>query len=101
MAHTYDPTTNRGKVRYRLAITRAETSWATDAEIDQALTDGGSVDGACALLLRGAMAHAAVNGDTARVAAIRDLLATFGGDLPTVDVDFPDLLPMDADYEET
>lgn len=48
MAFTYDPTTDRGRVRLRLADTREETPFFTDAEIDALITDQGSWQGAVA-----------------------------------------------------
>lgn len=48
MAFTYDITTDRGKVRSKLADTLERTHAFSDAEIDELLTEEGSVYGAAA-----------------------------------------------------
>lgn len=59
MAFTYDPATNRGRVRLLLADTRAENAWFSDEEIDAALSVQTSVEGAVGQLAHAALAHAA------------------------------------------
>lgn len=46
MAFTYDPTTDRGRVRLRLSDTRPDRAAFTDAEIDALITDEGGWRGA-------------------------------------------------------
>ena len=101
MAYTYDITTNRGKVRFQIGDTTEAHGIYTDAEIDNALTEGGSVTGAVAYLLRQQKSVHAIRGDSARVAAIDEALAAIGGDMPEITVTMPDLLPMDSGYDET
>lgn len=50
MAFTYDVTTDRGKARFQVADTVEDRALFSDAEIDAALTMGGSVTGAVVLL---------------------------------------------------
>ena len=100
MAVTYDPTTDRGRVRFLMADTHAATAVYSDAEIDDALSQGGSVDEAVNYLLRQAMAVAGLRGDANRVSALERLLKTRGGTMPTVSVVFPASLPMDDAYDE-
>jgi hypothetical protein len=38
--------------------------------------------------------------DTAQIAAIRDLLSLYGGDLPSLAITLPSLLPSDQGFEE-
>jgi hypothetical protein len=38
--------------------------------------------------------------DTAQIQALRELLALYGGDLPSVAIVMPDLLPMDQGFDE-
>lgn len=99
MAHTYDIATNRGKVRFLMADTRAESAIFTDAEIDNALTFGSTVDGAVNYLMRVLIAGHAAKGDAARVAALQQALALRGGDLPTLTVGEGAALPTDDAYE--
>ncbi len=111
MAFTYDVTTSRGRVRFNLADTDAGAYVFEDAEIDQMLTTEGDVSGATVACLRTLLADRARRAkrfsmqglsldDTAQIQAIRDLLALYGGDLPSVAIVMPDLLPMDQGFEE-
>lgn len=111
MAFTYDITTNRGRVRFNLADTDSTAYVFEDAEIDQMLTDSGTVDGATAACLRVLLADRARRAkrfsmqglsldDTAQIAAIRDLLSLYGGDLPSLAITLPSLLPSDQGFEE-
>jgi len=100
VAHTYDIGTDRGRVRLGLADTRARSAQFTDAEIDHFLAIGGTVDEAINEGLRVLMAAASARGDASRAAALRVLLQTRGGEMPTVGVDFPSALPMDDAYVE-
>ena len=100
MAFTYDPTTNRGKVRLGLVDTHRSSSIFTDVEIDEFLADGGSVDGGINQGLRVLMAHASIRGDQKRVNAIRDTLRLRGGEMPEAQVTYPDKLPMDTGFDE-
>ena len=113
-AFTYDLTTNRGKVRLKLADTKQESAWFTDAELDALLTEGGSVNAAVALGARVLLADrarrtrafsstaAGINyNDTAQVAALRELITLYGNTYPDITVTMPALLPMDAGFDET
>lgn len=57
-AFTYDPTTDRGRVRQHMADTIAANAVFSDAEIDAALSTQGSVEGACYQLASFQHAHA-------------------------------------------
>lgn len=46
MAFTYDPTTNRGRVRLRLSDTRTERAAFSDEELDALISDEGGWEGA-------------------------------------------------------
>lgn len=81
-----------------MADKRQETAIFTDSEIDNALTEGGSVDGAVNYLLRVLIAAHAAKGDTARVASLKELLTMRGGDLPEVLVSEGAALPTDDAY---
>lgn len=99
MAHTFDITTDRGKVRLGLADTQAKTATFSDAEIDYFLTEGGTVDAAIVMGLQVQARAAAMKGDVTRANAIRDQLAALGGDLPTVITGEGNSLPTDDAYE--
>lgn len=111
MAFTYDITTDRGRVRLNLADTTSTAYAFEDAEIDQMLTDEGSVGDATAALIRVllmdkarrvkrfAMQGLTVD-DTAGLAELRHMLSVYGGDTPTLQSVMPRLLPMDAGYDE-
>jgi hypothetical protein len=101
VAFTYDVATDRGKVRLGLGDTKESTGIFTDAEIDHFLTTGGTVAKAIEYGLRMLMAAHAARGDAARVLAIRERLATTGGDLPYADVIYPSALPMDQGFDES
>ncbi len=111
MAFTYDITTDRGRVRFNLGDTDSAAYWFEDAEVDQMITDEGSVGDATAACLRALLASKglrmkkfSVQGlaydDTAQLSALKDLLSLYGGDLPTLATPSTALLPMDAGYVE-
>lgn len=99
---TYDNTlaTDLSKVRFKAGDTNAAHPVYSDAEITQFLTDGGSVAGAVAELLKHQKRVAAWRGDAARVAPIDEALSLDGSGMPTMTVNFPAALPMDAGYDE-
>ena len=113
-AFTYDTSTNVGKVRLKLADTKQETAWFSDAEINVFLTEGGSVNAAVALGARVLLMDrarrtraysntaAGVNyNDTAQVAALREVISLYGNTYPDITVTMPALLPLDAGFDET
>jgi len=61
---TYEPSTDRGRVRLILADTRKKTAHFDDDEIDAALSTQGSVEGACYELAVGMVAHVARHGSS-------------------------------------
>lgn len=115
MAFTYDLATNIGKVRLKLTDTREEAAWFTDAEVQAALDEGGSVNKAVVYLARVLLMDRArrsakwandegSHDDTATIGALNMLIDQYGGtgdNLPSVSITFPALLPMDAGYSET
>jgi len=102
VAVTYSKTvaTNRAAVRLALVDTHEDSAALTDDELDYLLVLGGSVAGAINEGLRVAMAHAALRGDVLRTAAIESVLRLRGGELPTVSIGEPNLLPMDDGFTE-
>lgn len=114
MAFTYDLSTNIGKVRIKLTDTREESAWFSDAEIQAALDEGGTVNLAVVYLARVLLMDRARRSaswsntegsynDTAQVAALQSLIEQYGGaaDLASVSITMPSLLPMDAGYDES
>ncbi len=111
MAFTYDITTSRGRVRLNLADTDSTAYVFEDAEIDQLLSSDGGVDNATAALIRVLLADRgrrskrfSMQGlsldDTAQIGALERLLATYGGDIPSMAAVLPALLPSDEGFEE-
>lgn len=99
MAYTYDPTTDRGRVRMRLSDTRAARAAFTDEEIDALISDEGGWRGAVAegarilLMDRAKFARIFSNDEgstdeTAGIAALQALIDQFAAKtsqgLPTV-----------------
>lgn len=111
MAFTYDITTARGRIRFNLGDTDPAAYWFEDAEIDQMYQDEGGVDSGTAACLRALLASKGLRmkkfgvqglayDDTAQLDALRDLLALYGGDLPTLATPSTALLPMDSGFIE-
>jgi hypothetical protein len=111
VAVTYDITTPRGRVRFNLADTDSGAYVFEDAEIDQMLSTEGDAAGATVACIRALLADRgrrakrfSMQGlsldDTAQIQALRELLALYGGDLPSVAIVMPDLLPMDQGFDE-
>lgn len=119
MAFTYDPGTDRGRVRLRLADTREETPFFTDAEVDALLADAGSWQGAVAEGARIALmqvgrfarsySHSDPSGESRQedeaaaasfLQALIDMYDRRDPTLPTVGVVFPGNRPMDSGYTE-
>jgi hypothetical protein len=111
VAFTYDITTPRGRVRFNLADTDSGAYVFEDAEIDQMLSTEGDAAGATVACIRALLADRgrrakrfSMQGlsldDTAQIQALRELLALYGGDLPSVAIVMPDLLPMDQGFDE-
>lgn len=116
MAYTYDVTTDRGRVRLRLGDATQATGATTgyvfeDAEVDEFLSAGTTVNGAVIEGAKVLLANAALRtkyfslkglslDDRHQVETIAKLLAVYGGDLPTVAIDMPALLPMDEGFDE-
>lgn len=111
MAFTYTLSTDVGKVRLKLADTNSSAYAFEDAEISEFLDEGGSVNKAVALGIRSLLASKALRvkraslpgisyDDTAQVAALKDLLALYGGELPTVDVVSPDTVDYDSGFDD-
>jgi hypothetical protein len=108
MAFTYDISTNRGKVRFKLADTTEDGAMFTDAEVDAALSEGGSIPAAVCVLARARIAWLMRRPDSetlpdgrsisrsGQLEAMRALLAQYGGasgaavapTLPTARVSF-------------
>lgn len=110
---SYDITTDRGRVRFNLSDTTPSPGayWFEDEEIDQMLSDEGSVNAATAACLRALLASKGLRmkkfsadglsyDDTAQLAAIKELLEIYGADLPTLSAVTPAALPMDEGYTE-
>ena len=123
MAFTYDNSTNRGKVRLRLADTAGETTGASstsndyvfqDDEIDLFLSDGGSVAGAVIEGLKVLLVDYArreksfdIKGvkldDRGRVAALKtalEVLAEDEGEIPSIVVTMPSEMAWEDGYTE-
>lgn len=115
MAFTYDLTTDRGRVRLRIADTRADAYAFEDEEIDYYLTSAGSVVGAAYLCVQTLLADAArrvkqatvgdvTYNDTARVNALNALLDRLavetGQNVPTVMVHPSASLPNQEGWVE-
>ena len=94
MAFTYEPTTDRGRVRMRLSDTRAARAAFTDAEIDALISDEGGwrgavVEGARILLMdRAKFARIFSNeegsvDETAGTAALQALIDQYAAKAPT------------------
>lgn len=114
MAFTYDLGTNRGAVRFRISDTKPDGALFDDAEIDFALTEGGSVAKAVCILARQRIAwlsrrpasESTADGRSidwaGQLAVWRELLAQYGGaqgealTLPSAVVDFGGYVPSDA-----
>lgn len=116
MAFTYDLSTDTGKVRLRIADTRAVAYAFEDEEIAYFLTSAGSVVGAAYLCVQSLLADQArrvkqatvgdvTYNDTARVAALNailDRLATeTGQNLPTISVVPSATMPHQEGWVET
>ena len=110
MAFTYDVTTSRGKVRLRIADTTSTAYVFEDAEVDYALTAGGSVNGAVVELARMLLANAALRtkyfnvkglayDDRHQVDAIKALIAEYGG-MPEISVSMPEAQPWEDGFTE-
>ena len=111
MAFTYDITTDRGKVRLKLADTDSSAYVFEDNEIDYFLTSASTVDDAVVIGLHVLLADRArraksfsIQGlslnDTAQIAAIQTLIEIYGGDEPTLAAVMPALLPSDNGFDE-
>jgi hypothetical protein len=111
MAFTYDVATSRGKVRLKLSDTNSAAYGFEDAEIDEFLSEAGTVDGAVVLGLRVLLVDSARRtamfnlpgmyyNDAGRVTALEKALKMYGGDLPTASVITPAALPFDSGYVE-
>lgn len=109
MSFTYDTSTNRGKVRRNIGDTDSAAYWFEDADVDNALAEGGTVNAATCILIRALLAsksirvkRATVHGvsydDTAQIAALQTLLAIYGGDLPTADVRMGARMDFDSGF---
>lgn len=109
MAFTFDTSTNRGKVRRNIGDGISSAYWYEDTEIDNALSEGGSVTEATRILLRGLLANKALRvkraslpgltyDDTAQIHALQSLLSMYGGDIPTVSVVMPAVLDFDRGF---
>jgi len=93
MAFSYDPTTPRGKVRMTLGDRREETAVFDDAEVDAALAETGSWQGAVVFLARvrlGQLAREPASwtedgrsvSRVGQMDALRTLIEQFGGSIP-------------------
>ena len=94
MAFTYDPSTQRGEVRLGIGDTSDAHPLFTDQEIDLAITRGVTTTGAIVLLLRTLKAAAAIRGESARVSAIDEVIASYN-EMPEVTVTEPAAQPFD------
>lgn len=111
MAFTYDISTDRGRLRLNLADTDSSAYVFEDEELDVLLAEASSVADATGAALRVLLADRARRAkrfamqglsldDTAQIAALKDLLSLYGGDLPTVQSVLPALLPSDEGFVE-
>lgn len=119
MAFTYVLTTDVGKVRLKLGDTGGVAPGAVatsgyafeDAELDEFISEGGSVNGATLLALRVLYIDAAKRAkafslpgmsmnDTAKLEHIFRAIKMYGGELPTISILYPSRLPMDDGYVE-
>ena len=110
MSFTYDPTTQIGLIRLRLADTVEAYAFLSDEEIQAQITDTGSTNGATVACARSILALLARRvrrvgdkdksyDDTKQIDAMKCVIEQYGGtSLPTVQVSGPSSLPSDADY---
>ncbi len=110
MSFTYVLSTSTGKARLKLADTGGVAPGATategyafeDEEWAEFLTEGGSVNAAVGLAARALLADAARRerayklpdfeyDDKGKVAALKELIKLYGGELPTVSVRCPQI----------
>jgi hypothetical protein len=115
MAFTYSLSTNIGKVRLKLADTGGVAPGGTatsgyafdDDEIAAFLAEGGTVNaatvlGAKALIMDAARRQRSYSlpglsyDDKGRVAALKEVIRMYGGDLPTLTVSEVSEMPMDT-----
>jgi len=113
VAFTYDPTTDRGKVRLQLVDTVDDGHVFTDVEVDYFLDVGGTVDAATVrginvLLVDAARREKAVGltgtsiddkGRTAALIAARAIYAG-GSTLPLASITSPANIPSDEGFVE-
>ena len=110
MSVTYDISTDRGKLRFRLGDTNAAAPVFTDAEIDYLLTTGGSVFEGLKLGVQQLITSRAYRikratslnltiDDTEQVAQLRAWLNDLGGVIPEATVTFPKRLPSDSGFD--
>ena len=109
MAFTYDILTNRGKVRFYLSDTNEAQAMFTDAEVDNALTVGGSVSPAVCVLARARIGYLSRRPDESlpdgrsvsragQIEALRELLAQHGGSTPSVTPTLPQAVSSFGGY---
>jgi len=115
VAYTYDITTNRGKVRANLGDNTASTGATAgflfdDDEIDALLSEGSTVTGATVVGLRRLIAHKALRtkaftlqgislNDSEGLRYLRELIAMYGGQMPSLSITSPAPLPMDDAFD--
>lgn len=97
------------RLRFKIADTNSAAYWFEDEEIEQLLEEGGSVEGGAIAAIERLLAfkairvkRATVNGtsydDTAQVKALEALLSRLGGDIDTISVSMPALIPSDRGF---
>jgi hypothetical protein len=100
VAFTYNIGTDRGKVRFYLSDTNEAQAMFTDAEVDNALTLGGSVSPAVCVLARARIGYLSRRPDESlpdgrsvsragQIEALRELLAQHGGTTPALTPTLP------------
>lgn len=111
MAFTYDITTDRGKTRLKLGDTSSSAYVFEDDEIDYFLDVGSTVDGAVAEGLKVLIVDRARRAksfsmqglsldDSKGLQYLREQLAMYGGDTPTVAVRMGANIPQDRGFTE-
>lgn len=101
MAFTYnEPTTDLWKVRWEIGDTTKSIGILTDEEVQYALDEEGSVDGAVVRILTMFKSMHSHRGEADRVSGIDEAIdAHTTASMPEVQVTFPAHLPMDAGYD--
>lgn len=91
---------DRSQVRLQIGDTQESTAFFTDAEVDAAITRGGSVAEGAAILLRVLAAGAVRRGDPASAAEFRALADSMDPSTVSIKVGIFAATPYEDGYEE-